>query len=226
MSAPATTRRWLAGLGAAVVVVGGAWMVRQSLRGGAVAERTDALTTPPAEAAVATAKVPPVHIDPGQEVYAIDLGAVVEIDFEAAGRKVVIRRSRDSAPGRVDGEDFSVSVEADGAPKPPSCRGNPALADLLGRLSSIRVTRVLGDDETAVLRQRYGANAATLRIRDRTVLDPKEFRVLFPDELPARALLLDGPAVFESSLPRELFDRLSAGCDVLGLSGQPRPRKN
>jgi hypothetical protein len=138
---------------------------------------------------------------------------------------VVIRRSRERAQDRVHGEDFAISVEAGGAPTPPSCRGAQALADLLEGLSSIRVTRVFGDDETAALRQRYGASAATLRIRDRTILDPKEFRVLFPNEPPPRALLLDGPLLFESSLPRELFDRLSAGCDALGRRGQPRPLK-
>lgn len=225
MSAPATARCWLAGLVAAALVLAGAWTVRHRLRDGVTVERPDALATMPAEAAATTATFAAVHIEPGQEVYAIDLSAVVEIDFETGGRTVVVRRSRDSGPGGGDGEDFAVSVQADGAPTQPSCRGNGALADLLERLSSIRVTRVLGDDETAVMRQRYGASAATLRIRDRTTLDPKEFHVLFPNQPPPRALLLDGPALFESSLPRELFDRLSAGCDALGGRGQGRPLK-
>jgi hypothetical protein len=111
---------------------------------------------------------------------------------------------------------FTIANKTDGTAGVPSCLGSAALDDLLMRLTSIKVVRVISTDEASSLKQRLGAAAATLRIRDDTVLDPKEYRVLFPDEPPPRALLLDGPALYETSIPRELFDRLAAGCKVLG----------
>ena len=216
MAASQTDRRWVGFLAAIAVMGALVWMVRHRLYGG-VPTAGNGLSSTALVPQESSAPPAPVHAVPGQEIFAIDLGIVVEVDFETTGRTVVIRRSQESSGGGSGG-DFAISIKTDGTAAAQSCQGGPPLQALLERLSSIKVTRVIGGDEAAALRQRLGSGAATLRIRDRTALDPKEFRVLFPDAPPPRALLLDGPALYETSLPRELFDRLSAGCEALGRS--------
>jgi hypothetical protein len=226
MATSPTPRHWILLLAGTAVLVTAAFEVRRHLAGkrqalsNATATPTTATATPttatptnvpatPTTASPASSPAP-VHVAPGDEIFAIGVASVVEVVFAKADRRIVIHRKQGPRGG------FTIANEVDGSAGAPSCVGSSALDELLGRLTSIRVERVIARDEAATMKQRFGATSATLRIRDDTVLDPKEFLVLFPEQPPPRALLLDGPALYETSIPRELFDRLAGGCAALG----------
>jgi hypothetical protein len=198
MSMSPTAGRWIAFLAASVVTATAASMAWRHLLTGERTSSSKAVTAPASP------------VVPGDEVFAVDPDIVVEVDFERFGRTTVVRRSPD---GRSGG--FTISTKENGNAA-PSCPAAAALDDLLAQLTSITVTRTIGPDEATDLRRRWDAGAATLRIRDTTPLNSKEFGVLLPDAPANRPVLIVDDALYETSLAREMFDQLSAGCDALG----------
>lgn len=195
MSRSPTAARWIVFLAASVVMATAASMAWRHLLSG---ERTSIVKVESASASTVVS---------GDEIFAIDLDIVVEVAFERFGRTTVVRRSQDATSGG-----FTISAQEDGKAS-SSCPAGAALDALLAQLTSITVTRTIGPDEATDLKRRWDAQAATLRIRDTTTLDPKEFRVLLPDEPPATTVLMVDNALYVTSLTREMFDQLSAGCD-------------
>ena len=192
-----TRPRWAAAVALAVVFAASfVWFVRQR---GVV------------EAGVG--KGYPSSLPAGGEIFAIDVSTVTEIDYEQSTRKIIARR-----PGGSN-DRFSIEV-INGPDTVERCEGGAAFASILNQLFSIRARRELGREEVRSLQSSHARDFATLRIRDDTAIGPQEYRVLFVDDRDRTVVLVDGDSTYESTLPRSVFERLSAGCSALaGKSG-------
>jgi hypothetical protein len=85
---------------------------------------------------------------------------------------------------------------------------------MLNDLSSVRVKAMLGSKEREGVRSLQPDGTAKLELRDNTPIDPKEFRVVMVGN-PERPVFIDGPLMYEPTIPAEWFKRLAGGCAAL-----------
>ena len=145
-------------------------------------------------------------VGPGEEVFAVDPGSVLELSFRSDRSRLLAFRWKTADPFDI------VFAAADGRPL-ERCIVGKGFEEVLGGFTTIRVRRVLREPSLSAAGPRR--QWAELFVRDNTELEPFRIELLASGESQEILGRID-QTIYVLETDRRLLDVVNAGCSALG----------